>query len=213
MGELIFPCECHIPGCLCRVHDVPRPAVDRPDQGDGERCSYCEHDIARHGPEAGGCIECPCPAHSAPAVDPARGAEEPTAPEYGDLACFRGRHEDGGWYCVAHGQGWPCTPPATSEAVVTDLRAGLVDGVGRAALVEAVARWLYEFEREAYWDDAAEWVRADFRPHAAKLLDGPLAAALGRHGEGKCVSVEDANRVLAQERAGYEAALRTGRTA
>ena len=31
-----------------------------------------------------------------------------TAPAYSDVDCHRGRHPDSGWYCVAHGQSWPC---------------------------------------------------------------------------------------------------------
>jgi hypothetical protein len=81
------------------------------------------------------------------------------SPDYADLICHRALHEDGDWYCAAHGQSWPCTPlpkdrgvsDAGREAFVTEMFLHYTYQVAAfsndPALVQRAAEFHYQFGR------------------------------------------------------------------
>jgi hypothetical protein len=73
-----------------------------------------------------------------------------------------------------------------------------------ASAVERVARALWETVDDWPWEKASPEGQAYARRQAAAALAAMKGRDDAAHGPGKCVSVEDANRVLAEARAAAE---------
>lgn len=81
------------------------------------RCGRCGQIPYVHGLPDSTCVYEPT---QAAGQDTERLRDE--GPAYDDLTCHRGRHEDGGLYCSAHGQSWPCTDPRLRDEMAAAIQ-------------------------------------------------------------------------------------------